>query len=250
MRTRFYQNLVESVVSLWLPVRCVHCKRVSARGGDLCAACATLLEDSRLMHYDLPLSVGPFPLMSRWVFSDASPVRSIHHAFKYEARTDLAPVLARPLAQVLRGLRGPHAPLACVGVPLACVGVPMACVGVPSHRLRVLERGYCQAAVLAQCLAAELGVPYLGGLLERREHASSQTLLSAAERLANVRRAFRFTGSGAAPKTVVLVDDVVTTGATLLACAQVLVAAGARHVVLAAPAVRPPLPGDGHFNPV
>lgn len=262
MTRLFYPNLVDSLVSVWLPRRCLHCGAVvpgvptRSPGlpgrGALCVECAVLLDESQLMRFDLPLSVGPFALAARWMFSDASPVRSLHHAFKYEGRTDMGPVLAGALAEVVRavapqGTGWPGAGHPGTGWPGAGSVV---CTGVPSHRLRVLERGYCQAHLLAECLAAELGVPVRGRLLERREHARSQTAFSAAERRRNVAQAFRIVGSADIPPAVVLVDDVVTTGATLLACAGALRSAGCQWVLLAAPGVRPPLPLGGHFQPV
>ncbi len=197
------------------------------------------------MPCDLPLTVGTTMLAARWLFSDASPVRSLHHAFKYEGRTDVAPVLARPLACVVRDLLPPGWQK---GHGLFSGNLPV-CTGVPSHRLRVLDRGYCQAHLLAESLAAELGVPFRGRLLERREHTQSQTVLSASDRRKNVARAFHRTPHARVPPAVILVDDVVTTGATLSGCADALRAAGCRYLLLAAPGVRPPLPLGGHFQP-
>lgn len=197
------------------------------------------------MRCDLPLMVGTTLLAARWMFSDTSPVRSLHHAFKYEGRADVAPVLAGPLAGAVRGLLPPGWK---EGRGMFADGPPV-CTGVPSHRLRVLDRGYCQAHLLAESLAAGLGVPFRSRLLERREHTLSQTTLSAADRRRNVARAFHLAPNACVPPAIILVDDVVTTGATLAGCAHVLRSAGCRFLFLAAPGVRPPLPLGGHFQP-
>jgi ComF family protein len=98
---------------------------------------------------------------------------------------------------------------------------------VPLHRSRRRERGFNQAADLA----GHLGLP-VRHALRRTRATAPQTGLPSAQRHRNVRRAFRVTrdGRAVAGSTVVLVDDVSTTGATLEACARVLKEAGAREV--------------------
>jgi ComF family protein len=137
-------------------------------------------------------------------------LRAIVHALKYDGRRSVA----RPLAAML----------ARAGADLlrdADLVVP-----VPLHRARRRRRGFNQAEELAR----HLGVP-IRHALRRARSTPSQTDLPAARRHANVRNAFalrwRARVRGAC---VVLVDDVSTTGATLDACARVLVAAGAREV--------------------
>jgi predicted amidophosphoribosyltransferase len=106
---------------------------------------------------------------------------------------------------------------------------PPACVvPVPLHAARLRRRGFNPAAALARDLARASGAP-LAFALARMRDTPSQTGLGRAGRRANVRGAFRARGASAA--CVWLVDDVVTTGATLEECARVLRAAGAERVV-------------------
>lgn len=138
-------------------------------------------------------------------------LRSIVHALKYEGRRSLA----RPLGALMRR----HGLDVLDGA--ACA------IPVPLHASRRRERGFNQAADLAR----NLGVPVVAGL--RRVRATpTQTGLPAAQRHRNVRGAFVATSAlcALADTTVVLVDDVCTTGATLEACARVLKQAGAREV--------------------
>jgi ComF family protein len=151
------------------------------------------------------------------------PLRSILQAFKYDRRRSLAPPLGR-----LMQLRG-----AAVLADADCV------VPVPLHWRRRWRRGFNQALDLAR----QLGVP-VRCALRRRRHTRTQTDLPADARFRNVRDAFvlarRARISGL---RVVLVDDVSTTGATLEACARVLVAAGAaevRTLTAARVSTRPP----------
>jgi len=138
-------------------------------------------------------------------------LRAIVHALKYEGRRSLA----RALAALMRH-RGDD-----VLHGADCV------VPVPLHRSRRRERGFNQAADLA----IHLDLPVVSAL--RRVRATpTQTGLPAAQRHRNMRDAFAVTRAGRAlhGATVVLVDDVSTTGATLEACARVLKEAGAREV--------------------
>ena len=117
---------------------------------------------------------------------------------------------------------------------------------VPLHWRRLLTRRYNQSALLARAVAREAGRVLVPDLLSRVRWTGSQAGLRARERRRNVRRAFAVTprwmarvkGAG-----VVLVDDVLTTGATVDACTRVLLAAGARHVdiLTLARVVRPPI---------
>ena len=104
-------------------------------------------------------------------------------------------------------------------------------VPVPLFPLKRREREFNQAERLAKCLSRGTGVPTNARILQRIEHTRTQTLLTRSERAANVRRAFRVPrGTKLKGERVVLVDDVLTTGATTSACAKELKAAGAGDV--------------------
>ncbi len=106
-----------------------------------------------------------------------------------------------------------------------------AVVPVPLGPMRRRERGYNQAALLAFPLALGLGVPYRGGALARTRETASQVGLGAAARRRNVAGAFAVVQPQAVEgKILLLVDDVMTTGATLDAAASALKNAGARRV--------------------
>jgi ComF family protein len=141
------------------------------------------------------------------------PLRAILHALKYGKR----PSLARPVARLMVAAAASAGDL-LDGVDLV--------VPVPLHRRRRRARGFNQAEELARHLGLEWE-----DVLRRTRATPSQTDLPAAQRHANVRNAFavrrRHEVDGL---TVLLVDDVSTTGATLDACASVLRRAGAREV--------------------
>jgi ComF family protein len=118
-------------------------------------------------------------------------------------------------------------------------------VPVPLHREREKERGYNQAALLSKPLAKKLRLPHKAVLLMRARARPDKQVLSLEERWESVRGAFATRpGSQVDNLRVLLVDDVLTTGATLDACARVLHDAGAKSVIglTVARAIRNPLP--------
>jgi ComF family protein len=125
-------------------------------------------------------------------------------------------------------------------------------VPVPLHRQREKERGYNQADLIARPLARKLGLPYRAVLLMRTKPRPDKHILSLEERWDSVRGAFA-TRPGAQVDNlrVLLVDDVMTTGATLDACAKALRGAGAKSVIglTVARAARHPAVGSGESNP-
>jgi ComF family protein len=141
-------------------------------------------------------------------------VRDAIHALKFNGKAPLA----RPLgALIVEGY--------AAGLPAGVTAV----VPVPLASARERERGYNQASLLAERIARDCGLPVRARWLARRRHTPAQSDLTAAERRANVRDAFR-ASSAVRDAHVVLVDDVLTTGATVSECARVLRAAGASAV--------------------
>ena len=140
-------------------------------------------------------------------------VRDAIHALKFRGQR----ALARPLAQLI-GEQWP---------PLA--RDVAALVPVPLGRPRERARGFNQAALLAERLAPSLGVAVRPRWLKRLRDTQPQSDLGAAERRANVRGAFEARAE-VAGRHVVVVDDVLTTGATVAECARALRAAGAARI--------------------
>ncbi len=214
---------------LLLPAECLLCRNLLAFAAAdhlVCAPCRYRWRPIRPPWCDRcgqpGPSFGPCRLCAQWpaalvkarsaVWLDAG-ARDAVHALKYRGlgrvAQDLADVMVRHLPQ-------PPAGAALVPVPLA------------PRRQR--ERGYNQSARLAAALSARWKMPRRDCLVRRRE-THTQTALTPEARLANVAGAFvTRSGERGTPNTLVLVDDVFTTGATLVAAAAALAAAGVQQV--------------------
>jgi ComF family protein len=143
--------------------------------------------------------------------------RTLVHAFKYADRLDLAPAMGRWIARA-------------GGELLADAD---ALVPVPLHWRRLWARRFNQAAALSQAISRASGVPVAYHLLKRVRATRQQVGLSQAERGANVQGAFAVPADariGVRGKRLVLVDDVLTSGATVDNCARVLLRGGAVNV--------------------
>lgn len=156
-----------------------------------------------------------FTAHARWIYDERAGL--IVQALKYEERPGLAKALGRRMASALPpGYR------------------PDLVIEVPLHSVRLRERGYNQAALLADAVAAAIGAPRPARALRRVRRTKAQALLGPAERRRNLDGAFQLTDPGAwRGRSVLLVDDVLTTGATLEACLAPLRAARAEATALA-----------------
>ena len=143
--------------------------------------------------------------------------REIIHRYKYQQALWFEPFLADLLVRAAEPVLRSEAWDLIVPVPL--------------HPLKKREREFNQAERLARCLGQATGLPVDAGLLRRVEFTRTQTLLTRPERAANVRRAFALVpGRRLYGQRVVLLDDVMTTGATTSACARALQKAGAGEI--------------------
>lgn len=229
-RTRMMTAVVRAVsraarlaVDLVLPARCAVCRR---EGQFICPGCEAALPGLQRPFCSLCASPGapsPCPACQEWPpaydrilapYLMEGAARDMVFDLKYRNVRALAPDLGRLMARLLES-----DPLG------ADVIVP-----VPLHRRRERERGYNQAELLARQVGARTGMPLGRDVLRRTRDAPPQvSMTDLAERRSNIEGAFRCTAD-LGGQCVLLVDDVVTTGSTLAACAAPLKAAGAQTV--------------------
>ena len=111
---------------------------------------------------------------------------------------------------------------------------PDALVPIPIHRKRYAKRGYNQAALLAKEVSKNTGIPYLEGVVKRRRNTAPLKMLSPQERQKNLKNAFIVGENVVKLKTIILIDDIYTTGATVDEVTKVLHKAGIPDVYFVA----------------
>lgn len=209
-----YPTVIAWALDIFAPAHCAGC---GDPGSDLCPRCGGAILNLKSVvgragaRAPQAVALGEYDGL----------LRSVVLALKFRGARMLGARLGRCLAQK-------------IAWPYESI------VPVPLHALRQRSRGYNQAAEIAHGIAAYSGAPRADGALVRVRATLPQTELDFASRRANVRDAFapgreayRVRG-----RRVLLVDDVITTGATGSACAAALLSAGARAVYLAALAAR------------
>jgi ComF family protein len=207
-----------------LPWRCLVCGE-RGDGRDLCAACFVALPWNRSACARCGLPMATSAVACGACLSSPPPFASTHAALVY----------GFPLDRLLPRFKF-HADLAAgrLLAELLCAGIgegelPHALVPVPLHRERLRERGYDQALELAKAVARRTGVPLRASALRRKRATARQSDLDLQARLGNLRGAFE-PADASLPKHVALVDDVMTTGATLRECATTLLRGGVARV--------------------
>ena len=204
------------LMDLLLPPACAGCGR--SAGALLCAACRSRLRPplepvDRFVVADPGVIVGERMRLAIAAHVYEGPMRRALAALKYGGASRVAPVLAELAIAALDRLR--------------YVSGAAALVPVPVHAERLAARGYDQAALLAEAFGRRCDLPVVHALV-RVKATTKQHRLDRAARLRNLRGAFA--ANGRAPPVAILVDDIITTTATLEACAGVLQDAGCEAV--------------------
>jgi ComF family protein len=217
---------IRALLAFLFPDNCVSCgEGLDSARRNLCAECeAGLQARGGVVALPVPPDVPApgEPLLARYGFVFEGTARALIHALKYEGRTSVAGDLA---ARALPAL------------PPACLGGVEAIVPVPLSAVRRRERGFNQSELLARHISLLVGVPGVRALA-RVPGGGAQAGSDRVSRLSLRSGVFVSTG-GRVPGSALLVDDVLTTGATMAAAAHALRRAGTRNIACFAVAARP-----------
>lgn len=218
-------------VDLLFPRRCVFCDEITDKtGAPICRAC-----EKEMKYIEAPfcMKCGKQLNHSRGEYCDSCS-RSKHEfiqgmalyhygsmsdsifRFKYGGRQEYADFYGQQLADKR-------------GQWLAAIG-PQALIPVPVHPSRKRERGYNQAELIARALSARCGIPVNTRLIVREKKTLPQKNLSERERQNNLKKAFKILQNDVKLNTIVIIDDICTTGSTIDAMAEVLKTAGIQRV--------------------
>lgn len=211
-------NFLSSLTDLVYPDTCVVCG-LNLKGDGLvsegiCQSCVEKLTPTNLGNWQSGVRHGDGldVVCSGWWFS--SDIQQVIHSLKYQERAKFGAVLGRYLATL---------------IPADTFGSVDALIPIPLHSAKYRHRGFNQAEWIARGLSIVWDIPVRTKWLSRIRNTQSQTKLTSTEREENMKHAFRG-HQQVAGKNLVLVDDVLTTGATMSACARALKHVGAATV--------------------
>ena len=202
----------ERIISLRFPARCLLCGRVVPAGEIFCRDCVKEIPEKPFFRRIALPGAGAEGFFVYSSMSYEGGFRKSIHRLKFRGQKGLADPMGRLLAESIRDK------------DLSFDAVTW----VPMTEKKRRERGYDQSELLARAAAKELGIPCLPLLKKVREN-KTQHELSGRQRQLNVKNAYR-AENGAEGKALLLIDDIVTTGATIGECAKMLYAAGANKV--------------------
>ena len=226
------RSFIKSLIDFVYPPLCLSCKRLLEHGGDY--VCPDCWNSIQVATRESPLFVETAEklaasgvvdgLISLYVFEKEGVFQVIVHNLKYAGVQTLGLELGRRLGKILvdKGIR------------------VNAIIPVPLHRRKLRERGYNQAELIARGVSEVSDIPVRCDIVRRKKYTKTQTVLSLNERRENMEDAFEVAPikrTEVENEQFIVIDDVVTTGSTMIACADVLRASGAVGVIGASAAL-------------
>ncbi|MBN1154881.1 ComF family protein [candidate division KSB1 bacterium] len=216
-------HISKALVDFVFPEFCIECKqRLSGKDSLLCTPC---WENLPLFPQDhsITAEIAEKSEHNRYlahafaIYEFSETVQTMIHLLKYDHRPTVAVHVLRHMPTILRTI------LQSVGFDLI--------IPVPLHKKRVKSRGYNQSAVIGTHLSKILLIPLCESCLLRTRNTTSQTTLDINQRIENVAGAFKVSRAQSIfNKKILIVDDVITTGSTINACAKELLSYGAKEV--------------------
>jgi len=208
------KDFLHGIMDAIFPVRCPLCNRFNPRDSKPCPDC---LQSINRIDSISPKILLPHVYLDGVIstFAYEGIIRDAICSFKFNERLDLLGYLSAELA-----------------LSLSLAGKIDVIVPVPMHATKVRARGFNPASMLARRVARAIHTPMRSDLLERVKHTSAQMDLHRRERMGNVRDVFALNGAIHGVNRILLMDDVLTTGATANECARVLKSSGVGEVIV------------------
>ena len=225
-------NLLLKMTSLfwksmdWLyPPRCCNCDRrgfvlcnecyaeIEPLSKNLCLKCGYPIHSRSGLCEDCRISPPPYTQMRAWA-SHSVPVQKAIQALKYKRNLALGMTLAMPLVELVNNS----------GWQIDIV------VPIPLSRTRMRTRGYNQAELISRYLAASLNIQHSTNKVKRIRNTSTQIDMDVNKRFTNLLDAFYANPATLKKKNILVIDDVITTGATMQNCTKALLKAGAENI--------------------
>ncbi|MBA4384156.1 MAG: hypothetical protein C0410_05420 [Anaerolinea sp.] len=210
----------------WLyPPRCCNCDRrgfilceacyaeIEPLHGKLCQKCGYPIFNKDRLCEDCRLAPLPYTQMLSWA-SYSGPVQKAIHSLKYKQNLAVGSMLAKPLVDLVKKS----------GWQIDLV------VPIPLSRSRLRSRGYNQAALISHQLAAQLNIQHSSNAVKRIRNTSTQIEMDVNKRFTNLLDAFYANPATLKKRNILVIDDVITTGATMQNCAKALLDAGAENI--------------------
>ena len=221
------KNYITELFDFFLPRFCPSCRnKLATDENTVCDTCLSKLKlvDPEFIKseyqrkYESKKIISGF--VSQYIFEKDKELQHIIHSLKYERKFHIGKYLGENLARVF----SPQ--LQNWGINLI--------IPIPLHTLKKAERGFNQSDYLAKGISKGTGIPINARIVKRARYTQSQTTMTLREREENIEDAFKVRKTeNLKGKNVLLVDDVMTTGATINECGKVLLDAGANRIYAA-----------------
>lgn len=217
-------NKIKAIFDFFLPRFCTSCKtKLSVNEEFICENCfsnieitaAERIESEYKRKFEKEKLISDFH--SAFIFHEGKEIQKLIHSLKYDKNYKAGYFLGKVTSELL--------------VEKITSWECNIIIPIPLHSLRRADRGFNQAKEIAKGISKHLSIPLETNILKRIRFTKTQTKLNLKERKENIEGAFQFRkGRSVKDKNIILVDDVITTGATISECAKILLANGANKI--------------------
>ncbi len=223
--------MTTEILDFFLPRFCPSCKtKLVSSEKFICSSCLNKIKklDERRLQFEFRKKFEKKKIISGftsiYIFERDREIQNIIHSFKYRGRFLIGIFLGQQLGEnITREIQNWNIDLI---------------LPVPLHQLKKAERGYNQSFYIAKGLSRKINLPVAKGIIKKEKFTRSQTKMNLIERQENIKDAFKIKNQKRIEgKNILLVDDVITTGATISECGKELLNSGAKRIYAASAAI-------------